>query len=109
MNAKRKGSHNQHRTMAILEAAGYACTRSSASLGLGRYRHRELGRRPGADQVEGLAERGGDGRAPVVPVSAQLPALDSSLAGASEIAGREGTLSIGNPCESDGWFVELAL
>lgn len=33
MNTKTKGTRNEHRTMAILEAAGYACTRSAASLG----------------------------------------------------------------------------
>jgi len=33
MNAKRKGSRNEHRSIAILEAAGYACTRAAASLG----------------------------------------------------------------------------
>lgn len=33
MNAKRKGSRNEHRSMALLEAAGYVCTRSAASLG----------------------------------------------------------------------------
>ena len=33
MNAKRKGTKNEHRSMAILEAAGYRCTRSAASLG----------------------------------------------------------------------------
>jgi Holliday junction resolvase len=32
-NPKRKGNRQEHRTMAILEAAGYACTRSAASLG----------------------------------------------------------------------------
>jgi len=32
-NAKRKGSRNEHRSMAVLEAAGYRCTRSAASLG----------------------------------------------------------------------------
>ncbi|MGB9072738.1 MAG: hypothetical protein WCC22_08700 [Terriglobales bacterium] len=32
-NAKRKGSRNEHRSIAILEAAGYACCRSAASLG----------------------------------------------------------------------------
>jgi hypothetical protein len=32
-NAKAKGSRNEHRSMAILEAAGYRCTRSAASLG----------------------------------------------------------------------------
>ena len=34
MNAKRKGSRNEHRTMDLLEAAGYACTRAAASLGI---------------------------------------------------------------------------
>lgn len=33
-NAKRKGSRNEHRCMKILEAAGYACTRAAASLGV---------------------------------------------------------------------------
>ncbi len=33
MNAKRKGSRNEHRTMRLLESAGYACTRAAASLG----------------------------------------------------------------------------
>lgn len=31
--SKRKGTHNEHRTMQLLEAAGYSCTRSGASLG----------------------------------------------------------------------------
>lgn len=34
LNAKRKGTRNEHRSMAILEAAGYACTRAAASLGV---------------------------------------------------------------------------
>ena len=34
MNAKRKGTHNEHRSMAILESSGYACTRAAASLGV---------------------------------------------------------------------------
>ena len=33
MNAKAKGTRNEHRSMTILEAAGYRCTRSAASLG----------------------------------------------------------------------------
>ena len=33
MNAKRKGNRNEHRSMRLLEAAGYACTRAAASLG----------------------------------------------------------------------------
>jgi Holliday junction resolvase-like predicted endonuclease len=33
MNGKAKGSRNEHRSIAILEAAGYRCTRSAASLG----------------------------------------------------------------------------
>ena len=32
-NAKAKGTRNEHRSMAVLEAAGYRCTRSAASLG----------------------------------------------------------------------------
>lgn len=31
--SKRKGTRNEHRSIAILEAAGYRCTRSAASLG----------------------------------------------------------------------------
>jgi Holliday junction resolvase len=34
MNAKRKGSRNEHKTMELLEAGGYACTRAAASLGV---------------------------------------------------------------------------
>jgi hypothetical protein len=33
MNAKAKGTRNEHRSMLLLEAAGYQCTRSGASLG----------------------------------------------------------------------------
>jgi Holliday junction resolvase len=33
MNTKRKGTRNEPRSMARLEAAGYRCTRSAASLG----------------------------------------------------------------------------
>lgn len=33
MNAKAKGTRNEHRSKALLEAAGYAVTRSGASLG----------------------------------------------------------------------------
>jgi hypothetical protein len=34
MNGKAKGTRNEHRSMAILEAAGYATTRAAASLGV---------------------------------------------------------------------------
>lgn len=33
MSAKAKGTRNEHRSIAILEAAGYRCTRAAASLG----------------------------------------------------------------------------
>ncbi|MGH9404382.1 MAG: hypothetical protein ACRD3D_00940 [Terriglobia bacterium] len=33
MNAKAKGTRNEHRTMRLLESAGYSCTRAAASLG----------------------------------------------------------------------------
>lgn len=33
-NAKRKGTKNEHKSMAILEAAGYRCTRAAGSLGV---------------------------------------------------------------------------
>jgi hypothetical protein len=33
MNGKAKGTRNEHRSMAILEASGYRCTRAAASLG----------------------------------------------------------------------------
>ena len=34
MNSKRKGSKNEHRSIKLLESAGYACTRAAASLGV---------------------------------------------------------------------------
>jgi Holliday junction resolvase len=34
MNAKAKGNRQEHRTMKLLEAAGYSCTRAAASLGI---------------------------------------------------------------------------
>jgi len=34
VNAKQKGNRNEHRSMAILEASGYATTRAAASLGV---------------------------------------------------------------------------
>jgi Holliday junction resolvase len=33
-NAKAKGSRNERKTMALLEAAGYVCTKAGASLGI---------------------------------------------------------------------------
>jgi len=33
MNAKRKGTAREHRSIALLEATGYRCTRAAASLG----------------------------------------------------------------------------
>ncbi len=33
MNAKRKGTRNEHRSIRLLEGAGYRCTRAAASLG----------------------------------------------------------------------------
>jgi Holliday junction resolvase-like predicted endonuclease len=33
MKTKRKGTRQEHRTMALLEAAGYRCIRSGGSLG----------------------------------------------------------------------------
>lgn len=33
MNTKRKGNRNEHKSIRLLEAAGYACTRAAASLG----------------------------------------------------------------------------
>jgi hypothetical protein len=34
MNCKRKGNRNEHKSIRLLEAAGYACTRAAASLGV---------------------------------------------------------------------------
>ena len=34
MNAKAKGNRNERRSMTLLEAAGYSCTRSAGSLGV---------------------------------------------------------------------------
>jgi Holliday junction resolvase len=33
LNAKRKGSRNEHRSIRLLELSGYICTRAAASLG----------------------------------------------------------------------------
>ncbi len=33
MNAKAKGTAREHHSMALLETAGYCCTRAAASLG----------------------------------------------------------------------------
>jgi hypothetical protein len=33
MNAKAKGTRNEHRSIQILESAGYQCTRAAGSLG----------------------------------------------------------------------------
>jgi Holliday junction resolvase len=33
-NAKKKGTRNEHRSMALLEASGYICTRAGGSLGV---------------------------------------------------------------------------
>lgn len=33
MNCKEKGSRNERKSMALLEAAGYVCTKAGASLG----------------------------------------------------------------------------
>ncbi|MGH9445553.1 MAG: hypothetical protein ACRD3O_07500 [Terriglobia bacterium] len=34
MKCKAKGTRNEHRSIRLLEAAGYACTRAAASLGV---------------------------------------------------------------------------
>ena len=34
MNAKCKGSRNEHRSIALLKSVGYCCTRAAASLGV---------------------------------------------------------------------------
>jgi hypothetical protein len=34
MNCKRKGTRNEHRSILLLEATGYRCTRAAASLGV---------------------------------------------------------------------------
>ncbi len=34
MNAKRKGTRNEHRSIRLLESLGYQCTRAAASLGV---------------------------------------------------------------------------
>ena len=33
-NAKTKGSRNEYKTIAMMEAAGYSCTKAAASLGI---------------------------------------------------------------------------
>jgi Holliday junction resolvase len=34
VNTKGKGARNEHRSMRLMEAAGYSCTRAAASLGV---------------------------------------------------------------------------
>jgi Holliday junction resolvase len=34
MNTKRKGNRNEYKSIRLLEASGYACTRAAASLGV---------------------------------------------------------------------------
>ena len=34
MNSKAKGTRNEHRSILLLESAGYQCTRAAASLGV---------------------------------------------------------------------------
>lgn len=34
MNAKRKGTRNEHKSMKFLSSQGYSCTRAAASLGV---------------------------------------------------------------------------
>jgi Holliday junction resolvase len=34
VNAKRKGTKNEHKAIKFLEASGYSCTRSAGSLGI---------------------------------------------------------------------------
>jgi Holliday junction resolvase len=34
MNAKRKGTRNEHRAIKLLESTGYYCTRAAGSLGM---------------------------------------------------------------------------
>lgn len=65
MNAKAKGTRNEHRSIAVLEAAGYRCTRSAASLGewdivgIGTTDvvlvQTKTGRWPGTEEMEMLA------------------------------------------------------
>jgi Holliday junction resolvase len=50
MNTAGKGARNERRSMALLEAAGYQCTRAAASLG--------------AWDIIGIGSKRGTGRAP---------------------------------------------
>ena len=85
MNAAAKGARNERRSMAVLESAGYRCTRSAASLG--------------AWDIIGISHRdvvlcqvktrdwpgsGGDGDASRVYLTAHLPQDRASLATSAE-------------------------
>ena len=64
MNAKRKGTRNEHRSMAVLEAAGYRCTRSGCIAGrVGRGGDQQPGHRVGSSEEQGLAGHCRDGDA----------------------------------------------
>ena len=61
MNAKRKGTRNEHRSIEILEAAGYRCIRAAASLGcVGRDWSRDSRYRAAASEDARLARFCGD-------------------------------------------------
>jgi hypothetical protein len=81
MNAKRKGTRNEHRSIALLESAGYRCSRSAASLGewdivgIGPGR---CGAGPGKNS--GLAWPRGDGAVEGLSGAGELPQAGAPLA-----------------------------
>ena len=69
MNAKAKGTRNEHRSMRLLEAAGYAVTRAAASLARGialRFRQTRLPINPATPEPRSKSD---DGSGAVLPVS----------------------------------------
>ena len=95
MKGKGKGARNEHRSMALLEAAGYRCSRSAASLGawdifgigptdvvLVQVKTRDW---PGVAEMETLKEFRTPGK---------LQETDSPLARSRAVAGREGVVMV---------------
>jgi hypothetical protein len=103
MNAKAKGTRNEHRSRLLLEAAGYAVTRAAASLGDWGPHRDQLGRhRPRPGQDAGLAMRFGAGGPDRLPGAAQRPPARPSVARSPAAArrARAGKVVVSDPARA---------
>ena len=93
MNAKAKGTRNEHRSMQLLEAGGYRCTRAAASLGAW-----DVIGVSATDMVlvqvksSPLARFGRDGRPRGLQGTTERPEIDSSVASQTAGPGRSGSV-----------------